>query len=376
MKSYTSPGTALAGVLKQLDLSQEDFALILGKTPRLISEVVNEKRSLSSATARDIAAALTAITEAGFKVEEKEMLSATYWVNLQYEFDLSKEVAGSDHGVSLRSHLYRVAPVRELKSRGFISDGRNAEQLQKEIFSLVNVSDFDELESLITSEVGGASNFRKTGEVSGDYLGFWILLAKSLVLKNKKTIKEYNQNRVIEIANKANEYSRRKNGVNDILADLNDAGLTVKIFPSFSKTKVDGAATFIDDKKPLIVLSMRYDRIDNFFFTLLHEVGHIVLGHASTKTYFDDLTSELANDSIEKEADEFAQNRLKTLELKNINSHLINRSYIEKLAESKSVSPGILVGAMQYYKKLDYWSYREYLTKVKHLLDQKFSLSI
>ncbi len=378
MKSFVSPGAALADALKQLDLSQEDFALILGKPSRLVSEVVNGKRSLTSATARDIAVALNAISRAGFKVDENEMLTAKYWVNLQYEFDVSKEETGSDQAVSLRSHLYRVAPVRELKSRGFISDGRSAEDLQEQIFSLVEATDFEDLERLVLAEVGGGSKFRKTvtGESSHDYLGFWILLAKKLVLKNQKAIKVYNQDKVLEVANKANEYSLQKEGVNKILNDFNNAGLTIKIFPSFSKTKVDGAATFIHEGQPLIVLSMRYDRIDNFFFTLLHEVGHVVLGHAKERTFFDDLSvRHPKTDQLEIEANEFAQQRLKTSDLKNSHSHIINRSFIEKLAEMKSVNPGILVGALQHSEKLEYWNYREYLTKVKYLLDQKFSLT-
>lgn len=374
MKSYVSPGAALADVLKQLDLSQEDFALILDKPARLVSEVVNGRRSLTSAIARNIALALKAIAEAGFVVENSKMLEATYWVQLQYEFDLTKEISGDDSGVSLRSQLYKVAPVRELKSRGFISNGRNAEDLRSEVFSLVGAKDFGDLEKLVCAEVGGVSNFRKTGDVGHDYLGFWILLAKRLVLANPKSIRTYNKEKVLEIAGKANEYSLLKDGVNKILADFNDAGLTVKIFPSFSKTKVDGAATFINEKSPMIVLSMRYDRIDNFFFTLLHEVGHIVFEHAKNKTCFDDLSNPTVS-TMETEADEFAQKNLKTLDLDKIKSFDFNRTSIDKLSRERLVDPGILVGALQHRKKLEYWNYREYLVKVKHLLDPKFSLT-
>ena len=143
----------------------------------------------------------------------------------------------------------------------------------------------------------------------------------------------------------------------------------------FSKTKVDGASTFIEEDKPLIVMTLRYDRIDNFFFTLLHEVGHVVLGHAGINAAcFDDLNNIDVTDQKEKEANDFAQKMLRTNDVSNVNPDVVNRRFIVQSADSKNVHPGIIVGAMQHDKVLDYWNYREYLVKIKNLVEDKFFL--
>ncbi|MHC5829519.1 MAG: HigA family addiction module antitoxin, partial [Nostoc sp.] len=60
-----------------------------------------------------------------------------------------------------------------------------------------------------------------------------------------------------------------------LLADL---GVHFVIVPHLKKTYLDGAAYYLNDK-PIIALTLRYDRIDSFWFTLMHELAHIVLGH-------------------------------------------------------------------------------------------------
>jgi len=70
----------------------------------------------------------------------------------------------------------------------------------------------------------------------------------------------------------------------------------------------DGAAICRGDGAPLIALTLRYDRLDNFWFTLLHEFAHVSC-HLSgdTSVILDDLDVK-GSDKIEAEADEFARN--------------------------------------------------------------------
>ena len=78
-----------------------------------------------------------------------------------------------------------------------------------------------------------------------------------------------------------------------------------------SRTYLDGAAMLLPDGSPVVALTLRHDRLDNFWFTLCHELAHVALHlspHAD-KPFFDDLDSE-AQDQGERDADEFAADAL------------------------------------------------------------------
>lgn len=89
-------------------------------------------------------------------------------------------------------------------------------------------------------------------------------------------------------------------------------GIAVVIEPRLPKTYLDGAALRMDDGRPVIALTLRHDRMDNFWYTLLHELGH-VLKHLSPESpvitdYFDGDAG--AHEPIEREADDFASSAL------------------------------------------------------------------
>ena len=87
-------------------------------------------------------------------------------------------------------------------------------------------------------------------------------------------------------------------------------GIALVIEPHFQKTFLDGAA-MLDGKHPIVALTLRHDRLDNFWFALLHELVHVGW-HLTERTPFfsDDLDSHNKLDNIEKEADEIATEAL------------------------------------------------------------------
>src|SRR6266699_1026461 len=95
---------------------------------------------------------------------------------------------------------------------------------------------------------------------------------------------------------------------------LADHGMIMVVESHLPKTLLDGAAMLADDGTPVIALTIRYDRLDNFWFTLLHECAH-VLRHlvgagGPTGQYYDDLDVDDKGDSREREADSFARESL------------------------------------------------------------------
>lgn len=90
---------------------------------------------------------------------------------------------------------------------------------------------------------------------------------------------------------------------------LKSSGIRFIIEPQLEGTYLDGAALLMEDNSPIVALTLRYDRLDNFWFVLFHELAHIHLHLSqSLNAIFDDLDAKI--DGIETEADLFALNAM------------------------------------------------------------------
>ena len=131
---------------------------------------------------------------------------------------------------------------------------------------------------------------------------------------------------------------------------LKRVGIHLIILKHLPKTYLDGVSFMLRDNFPVIGLTLRYDRIDYFWFTLFHELGHVFehLSHGEQKPIFDNLEIQ-ANSNIEKEADTFAEeNLIPNEEIKEaglFNDHDPNR--IIDFANEKQVNPAIVAGRIR-----------------------------
>jgi HTH-type transcriptional regulator/antitoxin HigA len=105
------------------------------------------------------------------------------------------------------------------------------------------------------------------------------------------------------------QLSRFTDGPLRAQAHLREAGISFVIEPHLSSTHLDGAA-LLSERGPVIALTLRHDRLDNFWFVLLHELIHVKkhLRKGSVEDIFDDL--DVAANDIEREADSLAAQAL------------------------------------------------------------------
>ncbi|WP_126177108.1 ImmA/IrrE family metallo-endopeptidase [Tsuneonella rigui] len=138
------------------------------------------------------------------------------------------------------------------------------------------------------------------------------------------------------------------NGPQRAKAELAKIGIVLVTLEHLPGTYLDGAALCRNDGAPVIALTLRHDRIDNFWFTLLHELCH-VLNHIGKETnlILDDLELR-SSDEIEAEADLFAQNVLipPTIWDENKSADLDNDD-VDRIAELAGVHPAIVAGRWQ-----------------------------
>ncbi|MFO0428055.1 MAG: ImmA/IrrE family metallo-endopeptidase [Planctomyces sp.] len=92
---------------------------------------------------------------------------------------------------------------------------------------------------------------------------------------------------------------------------LNKCGIHMIVERHLPKTHLDGAALRLPDGSPVVALTLRYDRLDHFWFTLFHELAHVALHLDKTdiEVFFDDLTDG-SKSKYEREADALASDAL------------------------------------------------------------------
>jgi HTH-type transcriptional regulator/antitoxin HigA len=129
---------------------------------------------------------------------------------------------------------------------------------------------------------------------------------------------------------------------------LEKAGISLIIEPHLTHTHLDGAA-FLHGEIPIIGLTLRYDRIDNFWFVLFHELAHVIkhLRKSKKEEIFDDLDAE--PDALEGEADKFAGQMLIPDQVweKALARYVRSKDSIISLAKEQQIHPAIIAGRIR-----------------------------
>lgn len=138
---------------------------------------------------------------------------------------------------------------------------------------------------------------------------------------------------------------------------LADRGIVLIVEPQVPGLKIDGAA-FIVDGRPVIGMTIRTDTVDNFWFTLMHELAHVTL-HFSTGLavgFYDQTDQETSVDEQEEEANRFASNLLIPEERWRRSTARIAKSaaVIERFANELGIHPAIVFGRIR--KERGEWS--------------------
>ena len=153
--------------------------------------------------------------------------------------------------------------------------------------------------------------------------------------------------------------------VTRVQALFSSAGVVLVLTPEFAGTRLSGAARWLSPDRAVIQLSMRHKSNDQFWFSLFHEVGHLLARKRGDFIDSDDVLSESA-DQNEKDADRFARDALIPPDLYAdfVAAKTFTAQRVREFAKETSIAPGIVVGRLQ----------REDLLDRAHLNDLKKSI--
>ncbi len=349
-KEVIHPGLSLDKLLNERNLSQRDLASRINIAHSLLNSILKGSRNINVNIA-------IALESAGFK-------TANHWLTKQMEYNL--ELAQKDEGVikkkkaiKIWNEMEQMVPLSYLKRQ---SSEINSSDDIKKIYEIYDVKDFFELKNRIKNF--SPTYFRKSSkfvENKNNVLA-WSLLAEYR-LKNERVKKfcRHNESNLIKELNKC--FYNNDNVINKSKRILNKYGIKFIILDRPSQTPVDGKS-FMSNDNPAIALSLKYKRLDNFAFTLFHEIGHIFehLTNPNKPEYREAqffVNSSSNTEIVEFEADKYATKNLIDVDLFNdfivMNDEYSDESIIRFSNENK-VHPGIVRGRVcylhnEYYRK-------------------------
>jgi HTH-type transcriptional regulator/antitoxin HigA len=131
---------------------------------------------------------------------------------------------------------------------------------------------------------------------------------------------------------------------------LNKSGIGLIVERHLPGTYLDGAVCVSEGGNPVVALTLRYDKLDSFWFTLMHELAHLALHIEDDGSWFLDNLDMEGGDDLERQADDLAQDSLiPKKEWEQFVNH--NADAVRDFAKRLSISPSIIAGRMRYEKE-------------------------
>lgn len=226
----------------------------------------------------------------------------------------------------------------------------------KEIKSRIGIS--EELQIMIETALELSTSkktvlFRKHNGADDTLTAIWFasVLRKAKTQIIRENIREFSGLNSVDIRNIAlmSVDERSPTFIADFLAEK--FGIILIIEQGFSGMKLDGVVTKLAGSNPVIGMSLRYARYNNFWFTLLHELSHITLHDEELNAViYDDLDEKNISDT-EMEANRLAADSIIPRYLFNKSPALRSNSdvHIYALAQQSEVHPILVAGAIQHY---------------------------
>ncbi len=344
------PGEFLKDELEARNWTQIEFAEIIGKDTRLVHEIVNGKRSVTPETAIILAEALGTSPE--------------LWMNLESQFQLSK-VRPQQNIISRKAQLHTKFPVREMIKRGWIEATKNINVLETQLFSYFGIKHLDDAPTF-----KHAAKKKSYSDIISIRQIAWLCRVRKIAFSApaQKYSKANLSNAIEELKAKV-EYV---DGIREIASILAKAGIRLVIVEPLTGSKIDGACFWLDSRSPVVALSLRFDRVDNFWHTLMHELDHVKHGEGMSEPVIDiDIFADSIEDKpdFEMRANETAADILIPSEemsgfIARVNP-IFSNTQIIGFAKRVKVHPGIVIGQLQHRKMIDWRIGRKHLVKIR-----------
>lgn len=292
------PGDILKDKLKELGLTQKKLASQLAIQASHLSEIIRGNRRITEQCAENLARVFDEPT--------------SFWLHLQAEYDFKMKTIGSlepaenkaQYTLSEYNELY---DMKEIFKRTDLQKKSASEKVEfcKDMLHFGSVTEQRQI------CLGFYHRSSKTG-LDSRMISTWSVLAMYAASQKQKPNGTFMREKCDELSLKLSSiFNDNYDTLNRVERTLSEYGIKFCVVPKVKHASIDGFS-FYQDEIPSVVVTMRFNRIDNLAFAVLHEIGHLKL-HLTNKTVgkvniVDPDAESLAKEEVEANA--YAANAL------------------------------------------------------------------
>lgn len=334
-------GEYLKDELKARRMKQSVLSSLTSIPAPILNDIIKGKRDITAEQSILIGRALD--------------IDDSFFYNLQKQYDLdkarlSKRVAEQSAAMCIWNVLKDYISIPFFKSVGVLTS-----DIKRNVDSIFNIFGVANLDSFLAKREW-TTLYKKSEKLTTDEIDLcswkYYCLYRS---KQQSLAVHFDKNKTSAMCKELNlAFTHNNKLVDEVTTICNKYGIKFFIVEKKGQVPVDGMSFRAGDN-PTIVLTLRRKSVDNFAFSVMHELGHILLHIEDTDRQFIQLGNIGERDTYEQEADRFAQDSLISPHLwKSFNEGTINvvphkiKPYIERFSVAYNINPAIVMGRYQH----------------------------
>ena len=356
---YKTPGQLIQDLLNERGWSQRVLSIVLGIDETGLNKIISGKRQLDAALALEISAI--------FGVEAERLLE----IQKTYDLALARLVSRPNPALASRAKLFGDLPVTEMVKRGWlqgVTDIKDVPLVENALCSFFGEDNLSEIHAK-------PSSFKRTDDQSPITPPQMAWLYRVRQMATDYPSAKYAPAKLEGALEKLRSLLISSEGVRKVPKILMEVGVRYVIVESLPTAKIDGVCCWLDADKPVIGMSLRFDRIDNFWFVLRHEIEHVLRGDGKQLPRLDtDMEREASEVDIPEEerlansaAAEFCVPGSRMRDFIARKSPVFAERDIRGFAAILQRHPGLVAGQLQHQTKR-YDLFRNHLVKVRSII--------
>ena len=260
------PGEFVRDELKRRGWSQSDLAQIIGRPVTHVNQIILGNRAVSP----DFAVALGLAFDSDPEVWLQRESSYRLFLKSQ-EAVYSLQTNPENEGIRKRKRLYELAPVKEMQKRGWLAADSDGAAIESAVMRFLCIQSLEDDPQIHGGMRKSAPNLAATPSQRA-----WAFRVRQLAgAIPSASVGRFDESKIGECESELRKLAAFSAEVRKVSALLSNYGVRLVIVEGLPGAKMDGFATRLEDDSPVIGLSLRFDRLDSFWFTLGHEWSHI-----------------------------------------------------------------------------------------------------
>lgn len=353
-EDFTKPGDYIERHLLERNWKKSYLADIMGVTTSRVSELISGDKKIDVEMAKILGAIF----------DESPMV----WLNREQEYQLQKENQEADRKAQRsfeRAKVYRRFPMKELFARGWINASaiESVESQVKRLYRIENIDDNPSIPVAMRQSMPSHS--------INPLQAAWV--CRTLDIAESMTVNEFDHGKMPAAIDYFRKLAAFTIGASKVPEAMSHFGIRFVINEPIPGSKIDGAAMWIKPNMPVIGMTLRFDRLDYFWFTLMHELSHILHRDASidSATTFEDVepveVSDIEN-RANRDAGEWLVDQFALKEFIRRNHPKYSIGAINQFCNQNKILPAIVIGQLQHLGEIDYGRFKKEIGSVRSMI--------